>query len=529
MWSIRITVRLRPANSSCVRAEQESVVVRPRSKEEVRFRVDRIYDCDTSQRDVFQGEGLPLIERVLEGKNALLLAYGQTGSGKTHTILGPEGTTSEDRGLVPRAVEQLYEVAARRRRAGSPGEVRLSFVEVYNDSVVDLLGDGKTELQVSETTAGVRVAGLSTAAASSTAEALELLYEAEVARAVGSHSMNAASSRSHLIVTAHVAFGACRSKLELVDLAGSERVKSTAASRAQTAREASYINKSLSFLEQVVIALADKRDHVPYRSSKLTHLLKESLGGARATLVACLWPDPAHVDQTVATLRFAARMGRISREEEEEDGGNAAAAAAQHLAAAKMRREIDALREELAARDLLTSPPTYSYARLGDEEHKRAMADATAYLADPDCVPPVATVAQVRAVFAALREAAVAPRSSSENRVSLAKAAASQGNNNKKDYDFDEVELAACKRSVRSSRARAQQAASDVNNAKRAIDVLVARLSSEENEEAKEVVSRRLESVKAEYRTAYRDLTAARADVERFAARQKDLRRTRRK
>ena len=276
------------------------------------------------------------------------------------------------------------------------------------------------------------------------AQALQLLYDAEINRAVGSHAMNVASSRSHLVVTAHVTVreparhaltthgGASLSddggdgggspngthavseerfaKLHLVDLAGSERIKLTASRGATaTVREASYINKSLTFLEQVVMALGEGgRDHVPYRSSKLTHVLKDSLGGmCRTVLVACLWPDAAQLDQTSATLRFAARMGRIAcapvankrRADHRER-------ARYGLLLGKLRAEVDALRSELAVRDLIrgSPPPAYAYGPCADaEELGRVRRDAKAFLDGGDR-PPVVTVGQVHATYDALRD-----------------------------------------------------------------------------------------------------------------------------
>lgn len=240
--------------------------------EGLRFGVDAIYDTGASQRDVFDGECAPLVAGVLEGVTGTLLAYGQTGAGKTYTVLGKGGATSgggyDDRGLVPRAIGRLFELAARKRRGGASVEVRLSVLEVYNETLVDLLrprdddggpgcGRGGPPPPPEPTVCdgpdgGVRVKNLEMAVASSAEEANALLYDAEIARAVGSHAMNAASSRSHLVVTAHVTTRELGggvpadddgdgggpeerfAKLHLVDLAGSERIKLTA-SRGATA------------------------------------------------------------------------------------------------------------------------------------------------------------------------------------------------------------------------------------------------------------------------------------------------------
>jgi kinesin family member 6/9 len=158
---------------------------------------------------------------------------------------------------------------------------------------------------------------------SSEEEALNQLFEGDMNRTVSEHLLNKASSRSHCVFTIHVesrsrvesADKVVYSKLHLVDLAGSERTKKTGSSGI-TLKEATFINKSLSFLEQVVIALCDKhRDHIPYRQSKLTNILRDSLGGNCKTLmVANIWPEPSHLEETVSTLKFATRMMRVSNE-----------------------------------------------------------------------------------------------------------------------------------------------------------------------------------------------------------------------
>ena len=165
--------------------------------------------------------------------------------------------------------------------------------------------------------------GLSLNVCANEEEALNYLFEGETNRTIAEHQLNKASSRSHCIFTIHVESKSrvessekviC-SKLHLVDLAGSERTKKTG-SEGITMKEASYINKSLTFLEQVVVALCDKkRDHTPYRQSKLTNMLKDSIGGNCKTLmVANIWPEPSHIEETNSTLKFATRMMRVSNE-----------------------------------------------------------------------------------------------------------------------------------------------------------------------------------------------------------------------
>ena len=151
-------------------------------------------------------------------------------------------------------------------------------------------------------------------------EALNMLFEGDTNRTISSHRLNEASSRSHCIFTIHIESKSriessekvVVSKLHLVDLAGSERTKKTN-SEGITLKEAQFINKSLSFLEQVVVAVSDQdRHHIPYRQSKLTNLLKDSIGGNCKTLmIANVWPEPDHIEESLSTFKFAARMMKV--------------------------------------------------------------------------------------------------------------------------------------------------------------------------------------------------------------------------
>ena len=227
------------------------------------------------------------------------------------------------------------------RRVG----VCVSCVEIYNEHIYDLLGfNGQPQTSAPATnlnpgpsgnlggsnnplnatvptltlfespTSGPQIRGLKILPVPTVEEGLNLLFESQMNRAIAEHQLNDASSRSHCLFTLHFTIntpqnGTITSKLNIVDLAGSERLKQTLASGV-VQRESSYINKSLSFLEQVVVALASKtRDHIPYRQSKLTHVLKDSLGGnCNTVMIACVWPHEDHLEQTISTLKFAARM-----------------------------------------------------------------------------------------------------------------------------------------------------------------------------------------------------------------------------
>ena len=190
----------------------------------------------------------------------------------------------------------------------------LSSVPTYEQSGTDITiqDDSKGE---------VHVKGLTTTHCKNEEEALNCLFEGEQNRATSDNAANKTSSRSHAIFTIHLESRSTiessekviHSKLHLVDLAGSERIKKTGA-EGLTLKEASYINKSLSFLEQVVVSTCDKtRDHVPYRQCKLTNMLKNSVGGnCKTILIANIWPEARHIEETISTLRFATRMMKVT-------------------------------------------------------------------------------------------------------------------------------------------------------------------------------------------------------------------------
>jgi len=314
---------------------------------------------EASQEDVFDATCGDIVTDFCSGINGTVLAYGQTGAGKTHTMLGGRGSYAQ-RGLVPRALTRIFETLAV-NGGGRLHEVRLSYCEIYNDRLYDLLDPSRDPASIGVADApggGVVVRGLTASPASSEAEALQLMFEGEENRAIGEHQLNVRSSRSHAVLTVYLrtrqspddpSFVA--SKLHLVDLAGSERLRKTGSDGA-TAKEAAHINASLSFLEQVVVALGQRgREHVPFRSSRLTHLLKDSLGGnARTRMVACVWGERQHLDETLSTCRFAQRMAGVQNEYRTNVGDDSGGAAAQAL-----QRRVRQLEEELALYDSLAA------------------------------------------------------------------------------------------------------------------------------------------------------------------------------
>ena len=241
---------------------------------------------NASQDTVYHECVSEIVRSVAQGYNGTVMVYGQTGAGKTYTMSGGTGNY-KTRGCIPRSIQEIFaEVNSRPDQAYT---IRLSYLEIYNESLYDLLSpsgvvtDGSNELQILEDSkGGISVKGLTLAVAGTEEEAMNLFFEGETNRAIAEHMMNSSSSRSHCILTIYVesrsrvesADRVLSSKLNLVDLAGSERVTKTHSTGA-ILREAMYINKSLSFLEQCVNALSDRgRDHVPFRQSRLTHFLR---------------------------------------------------------------------------------------------------------------------------------------------------------------------------------------------------------------------------------------------------------------
>lgn len=268
------------------------------------FTYDHIFGPNATQVEIFQTICAPIINNVLEGFNGTLFAYGQTGAGKTHTVTGPAKEEYEERGLCMRTVEYIFRTI--KSIKDSTITVRFSVIEIYNDNVMDLLRESvqdSPKLVIVDTPNGVIVPALYLLPIESEEEAFTKLYEANLNRSVAEHQLNRRSSRSHAIYSFYItrsrnegSTGAMGdlvdSKLHLVDLAGSERIEKTG-STGGLIKEATHINKSLSFLEQVVLSLTKKaqvnatlgagqtkKDFIPaYRQSKLTYILKDSLGG----------------------------------------------------------------------------------------------------------------------------------------------------------------------------------------------------------------------------------------------------------
>ncbi|KAE9357798.1 hypothetical protein PR003_g1605 [Phytophthora rubi] len=341
--NIRVAVRCRPMNDrenreqavSCFTCGPNGTAVltnmeNPTEKHEFGF--DFVYGCDSKQESVFEDIGMPLLDRAFGGYNGTIFAYGQTGSGKSFSMTGVTGGPEALEGLIPRVNRAIFERVAK-ERVENPNKrflVECSFFEIYNEIIYDLLdssGNGKKNkggLEIKEhSVLGIYVKDLQERVVETREEIVELMTLGAQSRTVGYTQMNAESSRSHSIFTIKIhqkdADDETKSvfaKINLVDLAGSERAASTGA-QGDRLREGANINKSLSALGNVINALveasrASKKVFIPYRNSKLTRVLQESLGGnSLCSMLATLSPANINFPETLSTLKYASRAKSI--------------------------------------------------------------------------------------------------------------------------------------------------------------------------------------------------------------------------
>ncbi|XP_071912548.1 kinesin-like protein KIN-14R [Coffea arabica] len=278
------------------------------------FKFDRVYTPKDDQVDVF-ADASPMVTSVLDGYNVCIFAYGQTGTGKTFTMEG----TVEKRGVNYRTLEELFKIA-KERSENFTYKISVSVLEVYNEQIRDLLdaSSASKKLEIKQASEGFHhIPGIVEAEVENIKEVWDVLQAGSSARAVGSNNVNEHSSRSHCMLCVMVRAknminGECtKSKLWLVDLAGSERLAKTDV-QGHRLKEAQNINRSLSALGDVISALANKSSHIPYRNSKLTHLLQDSLGGDSKTLMFVqISPSEKDLSETLSSLNFATRVRGI--------------------------------------------------------------------------------------------------------------------------------------------------------------------------------------------------------------------------
>ena len=279
------------------------------------FAFDHVLGESADQRTVFELVGDPMVGNLFDGFNGCLLCYGQTNTGKTYTMCG--GQQSQESGLISQCLAAIFG-----RTDSKPDTcVSVSYIEIYNECAYDLLAnsidpnipiESWPRLILRDDESGsLAIQGLSHHSVSNYDEAMNLFSLGNYNKIVSSTPMNLASSRSHCIFTIELRTDRLSSKLDLVDLAGSERVWKSK-TRGDNLREARYINKSLHFLEHVVLALATKSRHIPYRNSILTNILRDSIGGrCRTCLIANISVLNENLKETLATCRFAQRCSQV--------------------------------------------------------------------------------------------------------------------------------------------------------------------------------------------------------------------------
>ena len=349
---VKVAIRVRPMNAHekeqnstlCVEVDTVNNTVSVTKTDTKTFQFDYVYPMETTQRQIYDEVAFPIVDSIFQGYNGTIFAYGQTGCGKTFTMMGIVDNP-DLKGIIPNAFSHIFGFI---KTEGESKKflVRCSFVEIYNEEVRDLLVNKSTKLDIREDPKkGTFVKDLTYVTLKDTQDIQKCLDRGNKNRHVGQTSMNDQSSRSHSLFTVYLEIeenGKIRSgKLNLVDLAGSERVGKTNAT-GQTFDEGKKINLSLTALGSVIDALSFNRKHIPYKDSKLTRLLADSLGGNTKTVMfANISPASYNYDETVGTLRYASRAKLIKNAPKiNEDPKDALLR--------KYEEEIKALKEQLA-------------------------------------------------------------------------------------------------------------------------------------------------------------------------------------
>ncbi|XP_046864741.1 carboxy-terminal kinesin 2-like [Xenia sp. Carnegie-2017] len=299
--------------------EESSTLSKKSQQARMSFSFDKAFCPETTQVTIYQ-ETAQLVQSVLDGYNVCIFAYGQTGSGKTFTMEG-DINGRDTWGVIPRAMEQVFLSAEDLMSKGWKYEIQASFLEIYNETIRDLLGnpDSKHEIKQVTTNNGkqvndVFVTNLKAVAVTSSDQVSSLLRKAYENRSVAATNCNDRSSRSHsvfqlkLVGSNEITGELSQGVLSLVDLAGSESI-SQSGSTGLRLKEAKHINQSLTHLGTVFNSLAKKASHVPYRNSKLTHLLQNSLGGnSKSLMFVNVSPREDSFQETLCSLRFATQV-----------------------------------------------------------------------------------------------------------------------------------------------------------------------------------------------------------------------------
>ncbi|KAJ0971064.1 hypothetical protein J5N97_019023 [Dioscorea zingiberensis] len=318
--SISVTVRFRPLSEREFQRGDEIAwyadgdkVVRNEYNPATAYAFDRVFGPATTSKVVYDVAARPVVKAAMEGINGTVFAYGVTSSGKTHTMHGDQNSP----GIIPLAIKDVFSIIQ-----DTPGReflLRVTYLEIYNEVINDLLDPTGQNLRVREDAQGTYVEGIKEEVVLSPGHALSFIAAGEEHRHVGSNNFNLFSSRSHTIFTLMIESsahgdeydGVIFSQLNLIDLAGSESSKTETTGLRR--KEGSYINKSLLTLGTVIGKLSEgKASHVPYRDSKLTRLLQSSLSGhGHVSLICTVTPASSNMEETHNTLKFASRAKRV--------------------------------------------------------------------------------------------------------------------------------------------------------------------------------------------------------------------------
>ncbi|XP_063559813.1 kinesin-like protein KIF9 isoform X4 [Gorilla gorilla gorilla] len=351
------------------------------------FKLDGVLH-DASQDLVYETVAKDVVSQALDGYNGTIMCYGQTGAGKTYTMMGAT-ENYKHRGILPRALQQVFRMIEERPTHAIT--VRISYLEIYNESLFDLLstlpyvGPSVTPMTIVENPQGVFVKGLSVHLTSQEEDAFSLLFEGETNRIIASHTMNKNSSRSHCIFTIYLEAHSrtlseekyITSKINLVDLAGSERLGKSGA----------------------IIALGDqKRDHIPFRQCKLTHALKDSLGGnCNMVLVTNIYGEAAQLEETLSSLRFASRMKLVTTEPAINEKYDA------ERMVKNLEKELALLKQELAIHDSLTNRTFVTYDPMDEIQIAEINSQVRRYLEGTLDEIDIISLRQIKEVFSQFR------------------------------------------------------------------------------------------------------------------------------
>lgn len=301
--AIRVLCRMRPSNlPQSIRYDDTCIEIGDK-----KFVLSHVFDQRSTQEEVF-AEIKPEIQSTLDGYNVCIFAYGQTGSGKTYTMEGP----THDRGLIFRSLHEIDDVSRKMLDDGFSVRYSIKYLEVYNESIRDLIQGGAVAIIHDQ--ASIRLKNCSEVLVSSIHEVEGVVESASSKRRTAETNCNSSSSRSHSIFILRILIERENERREgalcLIDLAGSERLDESKAEN-ERLRETTFINKSLSALGNVMAALKRKDRHVPFRDSKLTHLMQEYLGGtSRVSMIVNVNPD--NMNETICSLRFATKVSECS-------------------------------------------------------------------------------------------------------------------------------------------------------------------------------------------------------------------------